>query len=671
MSDTTSSVSSDAPKGLRRTFTSLQVGPITIPNRVVRTAHLTKMALGPAITDDLIAYHVARGEGGVGLSILEATAVHPSSVLGLVGFDDRITEGYQRLMEAIRPTGMRMFQQLWHAGHVYPAADGGPPRGASEMPGVVSGFPALPIATDEIPEFVTAFADTAKRSTEAGIDGVELAASHGYLFHQFLSPLTNTRTDWYGGDLENRMRFLVETLIAVREAIGPDKALGVRVGAGQVAGGLTEPDLAKIVRYLADDGLVDYINVTMGDYYRMADMMGGMDRPAGYMLDSSGQITAGTTKVPRLITGRFRTLEEVERVLAEGTADMVSMVRAHIADPDLVRKTREGRALEVRPCIGCNQGCIGRTSGLDARLGCVVNPAIGRENTLSEKLISTTSRPRKVLVVGGGPAGLEAARTARLRGHDVTLHEAFPDLGGNLIAAARGPKMQGIDDIREWLEQEVRRLGVVVHTGSYLDIDDIVAAEPDAVVLATGGENNRDGRSISDPGTPTVGIDLSHVITPVELFTEPRELGNQVLVFDEMGQYEAIAVTEYLLERGHDVTVVTRFPAFGVLADAAMRVQPALSRFENAPGNLTTLTRSRLVSVESGKVTVKQSGAGKDHIVGADTVVLVTYRRGRRGLADELRAHPHIQVHVVGDARSGRDLQVAIREGHIAGRMIE
>jgi 2,4-dienoyl-CoA reductase-like NADH-dependent reductase (Old Yellow Enzyme family) len=654
---------------LRRVFEPIQIRGVEIPNRIVRTAHLTKLGMGP-VSDDLIEYHAARARGGVGLSIIEATAVHPSSVLGLIGYDDSVIPMYKKLMDTVRPLGMRVFQQLWHGGHIYPPPGGLPMRGASALPGPVSGMPAVPIGTEEIGEFVAAYAAAARRSAEAGLDGLEVAASHGYLMHQFLSSLTNNREDRYGGSLENRMRFLVEVLAAVRAAVGPDMPVGVRLGAGQIAGDLDEQTVAEIARRLAGLGLIDFLNASMGDYYAMHWMMGGMDRPAGYMLPSSGKVTGSVTGIPRIVTGRFRTLEEAEQALRTGECDLVSMVRAHIADPDLVRKTREGRAAEVRPCIGCNQGCIARTSGVDLRLGCTVNPAVGREKEYGDDVIGATASPRRVVVVGGGPAGLEAARVARLRGHQVALYEGSDRLGGALNIARRAPRVQGLDDIADWYRTEMKRLGVECHLSAPMEADDIVALDPDVVIVATGADPTMDGRFIAAPGEVASGIDAPNVFSSVELLTRPAPAaGSRALVVDDVGQYEAVSVAEYLLEQGVHVTAATRLPMFGPLVDAAMRMTPALERLHSGPAEFTALTRVTLRCVRPGKATVRSLAGAADQTIAADLVVLVTYKKSRSQLAAELAGRVP-DVRLVGDALAARDLQVAIREGNDAARRI-
>jgi 2,4-dienoyl-CoA reductase-like NADH-dependent reductase (Old Yellow Enzyme family) len=650
---------------LTRVFEPIRIRNVEIPNRVVRTAHDTGLNRG-SIGDALINYHAERAKGGVGLTILEVGAVHRSTALGLRVDDDGVIEGYQRLMDKCRPHGMRVFQQLWHGGHQYYGVNGSVPWSASDVPSLNLGAIPVPMTQAMIDEVVAAFAAAAVRSQRGGLDGVELHAAHGYLFHQFLSPMINRRTDQYGGPLENRMRLLQQALRAVRGAVGPDYPVGIRVSASTATGSLKEDEIAQVVQGLEAERLIDFLDVSYGDYYNMDAVIGGMHQPTGYELQSSGRITA-VSKVPRIITGRFRTLDDVEQVLREGTADLVSMVRAHIADPAIVRKTREGRADQVRPCLGCSQGCIGGISRT-GHIGCTVNPAVGYEGTLSEDLITQSPTPKKVLVVGGGPAGMEAARVAALRGHRVVLAEASADLGGAVNVARRAPKLQGLADITMWLEREMYRLGVEVRLGSYMDAEAIRAEQADHVVLATGSLPRVDGFQMAAPGEPARGADLPHVISSTELLTNPNiNPGANALVMDDIGHYEAVAAAEFLVEQGVAVTWITRFPMFAPQVETFNRAIPALERLQRGEFNL--LVRHHLVEIRPGECAVRPMQSSKPRPVPADLVVLVQAAEPLRELYDELRdTLPGVVL--IGDAATPRDVQFAISDGHMAARAL-
>lgn len=648
-------------------FEPLMIGPVAVPNRIVRAAHDTGFAR-PDITDRFIEYHVARARGGCGLSILEAGRVHPSTGLDLQLYGDQIVAGYRRLMAAVDPHGMRVFQQLWHGGNLYYGINGKAPWAVSHIAGYW-GVVGQPMNGDQIAELRDAFVTAALNAQEGGLQGVEVHAGHGYLFHQFLSRHYNNRTDEYGGSFDNRARFLMDTLRAIRAAVSPTFVVGIRLSASGAPGGVSEDDNRRLIRAAEEERLIDFVDLSKGDYHRMATMVGTMEEPGGYELSSTTQMGSVAT-VPRIVTGRFRTVEEAEQVLRDGHADLVSMVRAQIADPDLVRKEREGRADTVRPCIACNQGCIGGLFRVGT-MGCTVNPAVGSEAQLAESLIERSPIPRRVAVVGGGPAGMEAARIAAMRGHKVILFEAQPVLGGATAIARSAPFLQSLGDIIYWLENEVYRLGVDVRLSNYVEADDIRALAPDAVVVATGSLPRVDAFQVGNPALSVPGVDLAHVMSSQDLLTRGKsDLGTHALVLDTVGHYESIAVTEHLMRRGLSVTFLTHAVSMTPYVQSTWRDVPALERLF-ALGDIDILTRHQLLEIEPGRCMVQalQASHQQRRYVRADTVILVTQNAPLRALYDDL-GKEGLALHLVGDAMSPRDVQAAIAEGHQVARSL-
>ncbi len=648
------------------TLSSLRIGKVELKNRVARTGHATFLAEDGHVGDQLIEYHAARARGGVGLTILEAAAVHPSSSVSLRCIDDGAIRGYQKLVRRIEPSGMRVFQQLWHGGHIFLSPDGSPPWGPSAVPSHVSGIAPRPMRADDIRALVKAFADAARRCEKGGLDGVEIHAGHGYLLAQFLSPLLNQRGDEYGGDIDNRMRLLLEVMGAVRAAVSPGFAVGVRLSESADPAVLADADVAKVARRLVRDGLIDYVNSSYGDYYATHWQVAGMDMAAGFQAPHTAPRVAGLG-IPRLLNGRFRTLAEVERTLQAGQADLISMVRAHIADPDIVAKSVAGHAEQVRPCIACNQGCIAQAA-TPGRMGCVVNVAVGGEAVLSDDLIKAAAAPKTVLVVGGGPAGLEAARVAALGGHRVILAEAADRLGGRLNLCRSAPNMGPTGDLAAWLETEVLRLDVDVRLSTRLDPDGVLAIKPDAVIVAIGARAPDQLRQLQRPGQTLVGAKSANVLFSEDLFTTDEPLGQFALVVDEVGHYEAVACAEFLLDRGLSVTFVTRHKMFAPHVDVAVRTQGALERLY-AKGDFTLHTGAHVEALsERGASVGPQFGRSAEH-VRADTIVWTPVRAGQDEFVDALTARG-VEAVAVGDALAGRDLQMAMREGHLAARAI-
>ena len=651
----------------RNIFSPLSIGGVEISNRIVRTAHATRLAHG-YVNDDLIAYHLERAKGGVGLSILESTSVHPSSTFSLTAADDGAIAPMRRLVDAIAPTGMKLFTQLWHGGYTDPAADGGLPWAVSALPGRYSVAPPIPMTTEQIGELVEAYGKAAARMQAAGLNGVEVLAGAGYLFSQFFSPVLNQRTDVYGGSLENRMRALLETLRAIRSATSAEFAVGIRVSASTDPRILSTEDVNAILLRVQEEGLVDFVDITHGDYYFHVERYAGMDRPVGYQLSASDRISHGIT-VPRIIVGRYATLDDAEQAIRESHAEMIGMVRGMIADPMLIEKARAGRGTDVRPCISCNQGCIGGV--FTGRMRCAVNPVVGDERHLAESRLVAAAAPRKVVVVGGGVAGMEAARVARLLGHHVTLLEAGATLGGLLNYAKQLPKLHLIGDIALWLENEIYRLGVEVRMATYAEAEDVLAEQPDVVIVATGSmpTDATAFRQTADPAASLAIAPDANVLTSCELCMKPHgQYGTTALVFDDIGHYEAIGCCEALIESGAAVTYVTRHSMFAPAVEGTGRTQAALQRFYKA-GDFRILTQSALVSIDQGSARVRPLYGEHATVVSADTVVLVGYRQSLNDVWSTLQGRVP-QLHIVGDALSTRDVQAAIREGHLAARAI-
>lgn len=653
---------------LTRVWEPIKINTLEIKNRVVRCANTTTM-FPDSVNDDFIAYHKARARGGVGLTILEAGAVHPNSQLAYA-INDNAVRGFEKLQAACSPFGMKIMQQLWHGGHNLPGFGGTMPWSCSATPSALTGIVGVPMGQPEIDEVVAAFGTAAKRCQEAGLDGVEIHGGHGYLIQQFLSPLTNKREDGYNGDLLQRARFLVEVLQSVRKSVGKDFPVGLRMSTSSAKGGTSAEDIAIVAKHIESLGLIDFFDISYSDYFLISGMTHTMAFPSGYQLQLNEPITSAITKLPRIVTGRYRTLEEADQVLRDGYADMVSLVRAHIADPEIVKKTAEGRVEDVRPCIACNQGCVGGLLQF-GRMMCAVNPAAGLEQHFDETLITKAEQPKKVMIIGGGPAGMEAARVASLRGHKVILCEAGAKLGGTLEIAKRAPHMHILGDLVDWLQRQVYKLGVDVRLNSYVEADDVLKEAPDALIVATGGVTVPDGRQMLCPGELPPGMDQSHVYDPagVVLANLPSLKGKSALVFDDVGRYQAIAAAEHLAKAGAAVTFVTSHNSYAPKMYGTSRDNESMRRLNQGEAGFRLMVNSHLVEIGKDHCQVRGIGVTKAERIAADVTVVVTSQVPVRDLYDELREKIPAAV-LAGDALSPRDLMAAMHDGHRAGRTI-
>jgi 2,4-dienoyl-CoA reductase-like NADH-dependent reductase (Old Yellow Enzyme family) len=645
-------------------FEPLDVGGITIPNRIVRSPHGTGLQ-----GDRLIAYHEARARGGVGMSTLEASGVHPSAPIGVALTSDECIDFYQTLSHRIAPYGMKLFQQIYHGGAGFPAAMGMPEHwSASPIPNPLAGVVPIEMTQTMIDDVVASFATAARRCLEGGLHGVDVHASSGYLIHEFLSPATNHRQDSYGGSLDNRLRFLREVITAIRSEVGDsDFAVGVRLpNEDYVPGGLTAADNRMIATII--DPLVDYISLHMGAYWRFHKLIGPMDEPLGLEMDANAQITPGISK-PTMVVGRIMTLDHASHIISSGGADMVSMVRALIADPELVNKARERREHSIRPCIGSNMGCVGGLMS-NGVMGCVVNASAGREVSLSFEPENPSSTPKQLLVVGGGPAGMEFARTATLRGHHVTLHEATSQLGGQVRIAAAAPHRADIGAITSWLADELESLGVKVQMNSLVDEQLVLNSGADAVIIATGTAPRTDGLQVSIPAEPISGFDLPHVYNTWDLFGYGRPVAMQgpAIVFDDTGTFEAISVVDVLLQAGMAVTLLSRFDTLGQnLPYPPVTVGTARERLMS--GDFDFIGGHYLQKIEADTVHASVLFTERQRSFPAQTVVLVTHNAPNRELGDSLEGNG-IDVHLLGDVRGRNGLMNAIHSGSELARRL-
>ena len=645
-------------------FAPIAVGPVTIKNRIVRSAHGTLLQ-GEA----LIAYHEARARGGVGLSTLEATSVHARAPSALSLHSDACLPFYEAISRRVAPHGMKLFQQIYHPGASHPGAGDQPETwSCSAIPNVMTGIVPIAMTKAMIDEVVRCFADAARRCRDGGLDGVDIHASSGYLIHEFLSPALNHRTDDYGGSPENRRRFLFEVIRAVREAVGDsDFAVGVRLpNEDYVPGGLQAADNAEIAR--AVEPLVDYVSLHMGAYWRFHRLIAPSDDPLGVEMDANRTITRAVSK-PTIVVGRIMTLDHASAIVASGEGDMVSMVRALIADPNLVNKARDGQEHKIRPCIGTNMGCVGQLMSTGV-LGCVVNIAAAREDRISFEPDSPAASVKKVLIVGGGPAGLEAARAAALRGHAVELHEATSRLGGQVRLAAQAPHRADVGAITAWLTEEIESLGVVVRLNSLVDEEKILEINADVVIIATGTTPRTDGFQISTPARPIPGHDRPDVIDSWRLFgVGPRpSLQGPAVIFDDTGTFEAISVADVLLKAGLKVTMVSRLDEIGEKVPFPPSTVGA-ARERLMSGDFDFIGGHYLRAIEPDAVEIGVLFTDRVRKVAARTVVLVGFNEPNRGLAQALTERG-VHHHLIGDARGRNSIMTAIHDGAKLGRTL-
>ncbi|MCW8209098.1 FAD-dependent oxidoreductase [Verminephrobacter aporrectodeae subsp. tuberculatae] len=568
-------------------FEPLRLNQLLLRNRIVSTAHAEVYGRDGVPTPRYIRYYEEKARGGVGLVICGGSSPvsrdSPWSWWSSINLTrDAVVEPLSRLAETMHRHGAKLMIQATHMGRRN--AWGGfdwphlvSPSGIREP---VHRGNAKTIEVEEIRRIVADFGRAAKRVQDAGLDGIEISAAHQHLIDQFWSPRVNQRSDEYGGSLENRLRFGMQVLEAVREQVGADFCVGLRVSADEFHEDGIDHEVAKeIAQAMSESGLIDFLDVVgsgADTHNTLANCMPPMALPPEPFVHLAAGIKS-VSRVPVLHAQGIRDAAQAERILAAGMVDLVGMTRAQIADPHMVVKIRDGREDQIKQCVGANY-CIDRQyKGLDVL--CIQNAATGREQSMPQVLEKSTGVHRKVVVVGAGPAGLEAARVARARGHEVLLFEQAPAVGGQVNLAAKAPQREQMAGIIRWFDMETRRLGVQRRLGVTADVAMVLAEAPDIVVLATGG--------VAHTGqTPAWGAAQGLCVSSWDILSGAVAPGENVLVYDSIGAHAGTGVADFIATRGKQVEIVT--PDAKVADDVGGTTFPIFYRQLYAKGVIQT-----------------------------------------------------------------------------------
>ncbi|MEM7122601.1 MAG: FAD-dependent oxidoreductase [Pseudomonadota bacterium] len=638
-------------------FSPLTIKGVTFKNRIFSTGHMTTLCSDYLPNDDFIAYHESRAVGGAGLIITEVALVHDSGVYTshtVSAMNDRCIPGYRKLADAVHAHGCKVFGQVFHPGREnFESIDGSAPvaYAPSAVPNERFHIMPRPLSKRMIGEIIAGYGDASVRMQNAGLDGVEIVASHGYLPAQFLNPKLNLRDDEYGGDLDGRLRFIREIAADIRRKVGPDYVIGMRISGDEMSyDGLEAEQVVEAIVKLDEDGDLDYFNVIAGS----SSSLGGsihivppMWIENKYVAPFAATVREKISK-PVFVAGRINQPQQAEEVLVTGQADMIGMTRAQICDPGMANKALAGRVDDIRACIACNQACIGHMH-LGVGISCIQHPETGREVQYGSR--KPIGEKKKILIAGGGPGGMKAAAVAAERGHDVTLYEKSAQLGGQTLLAQMLPGRAEFGGIVTNLTREMELAGVTVVRNQEVDRQLVEQEKPDAIIIATGAEPRP---------VDIEGADEAHVVNAWAVVRGEANVGGSVVVADWRCDWIGLGVAEQLARNGCNVTLAVDGYMPGQTIQ--MYVRDHWAGILNKLG-VKIIPYARLFGVDDTSAYFQHVTSGEPIIVDeVDTVVTSLGHSAVNGLAAELDGWDG-ELHEIGDCLAPRTAEEAVLEG--------
>lgn len=637
-----------------RLFQPFRLGQLELRNRIVMPPMATRFSSEDGfVTEQLRDYYAARARGGVGLVIVEASCVDAPAGKGwqsqLMIDDDRFVPGLAELVHVVKEQGAKIAIQLHHAGSetmssitgVHPVAPSPIPRPDREVP--------RELTTEEVSELVLRFATAAQRAQSAGFDGVEIHGAHGYLVAQFLSSFFNKRSDVYGGGIKGRARFLSDIIQKTKELVGKEYPVWCRMNGREFGAqaGLSSEEAQEVARMVQNAG-ADAINVSVMAYGVSPRTAPPMAQPPGNLVRFAEAIKS-VVAIPVIAVGRMDAAT-AQTVIEEGRADLIAVGRALIADPELPNKAASGRLDDIRPCLGC-QTCLDCITAWDEPVRCVVNPAVGKER---ECAVQRADSPKKVFVVGGGPAGMEAARVSALRGHNVVLYDRGETLGGQLLLASIPPYKEVLETFANYQRTQLSRVGVKVVLGQEVRAAFVEEAKPDAVILAT-------GMRLLVPQIP--GVDRSNVVSALDVLAGKVEVGNRIAVIG--AEVVGCETAEFLADKGKKVTLMRRGEGMATKLNPTSR-EHLIARLEAKGVTMLTGVQYQEITDQGVIITTRQ---GESQTVEGDTVVLAAGSLPDTELYEALKGKIP-ELHLVGDCVEPRNIMSAVADGYFAALKI-